>query len=294
MPCDDHRSGQRCPRSYRRLVMRTRASRGRAFRRGALARRRLRRARRAASGGGLPARRWPCRRPGAEEETLPAVRTGPRALSAGWARYNPPRSTRARRPAEPGPPWRRPDGAPGRPTPGGSVTRFQKLVAATLAMTLALVIVGVVVRATGSGLGCPDWPLLLRVVDPAAGVQGMGRVGPPPHRGDHRGHGPRRRRPRDRRPPGPSQPRRGVLRCRGPRRLPGLARPRDRPPRQLGRVGHRAPRGGDGRRRPAHLPAGPGGDTRRASPGAAAASASRSWRRSPPSPRSPCSSSGRT
>jgi heme a synthase len=38
------------------------------------------------------------------------------------------------------------------------VTRFQKLVAATLAMTLALVIVGVIVRATGSGLGCPDWP----------------------------------------------------------------------------------------------------------------------------------------
>jgi len=38
------------------------------------------------------------------------------------------------------------------------VTRFQRLVAATLAMTLALVVVGVVVRATGSGLGCPDWP----------------------------------------------------------------------------------------------------------------------------------------
>ncbi|HYN48701.1 MAG TPA: COX15/CtaA family protein, partial [Candidatus Nanopelagicales bacterium] len=38
------------------------------------------------------------------------------------------------------------------------MTRFQKLVAATLAMTLALVIVGVIVRATGSGLGCPDWP----------------------------------------------------------------------------------------------------------------------------------------
>jgi len=38
------------------------------------------------------------------------------------------------------------------------VTRFQKLVAATLAMTLALVIVGVIVRATDSGLGCPDWP----------------------------------------------------------------------------------------------------------------------------------------
>lgn len=38
------------------------------------------------------------------------------------------------------------------------MTRFQKLAAATLAMTLALVIVGVIVRATGSGLGCPDWP----------------------------------------------------------------------------------------------------------------------------------------
>jgi len=38
------------------------------------------------------------------------------------------------------------------------VTRFQKLAAATLAMTLALVIVGVIVRATDSGLGCPDWP----------------------------------------------------------------------------------------------------------------------------------------
>ncbi len=39
------------------------------------------------------------------------------------------------------------------------MTGFQKLVAGTLATTLALVIVGVIVRASGSGLGCPDWPL---------------------------------------------------------------------------------------------------------------------------------------
>lgn len=38
------------------------------------------------------------------------------------------------------------------------MTRFQKLAAVTLVTTLALVALGVIVRVTGSGLGCPDWP----------------------------------------------------------------------------------------------------------------------------------------
>ena len=39
------------------------------------------------------------------------------------------------------------------------MTRFQRLAAVTLATTLSLVTIGVIVRATDSGLGCPDWPL---------------------------------------------------------------------------------------------------------------------------------------
>ncbi len=39
------------------------------------------------------------------------------------------------------------------------MTRFQRLALATLLTTLALVTIGVIVRATESGLGCPDWPL---------------------------------------------------------------------------------------------------------------------------------------
>jgi protoheme IX farnesyltransferase len=39
------------------------------------------------------------------------------------------------------------------------VTRFQKITAVAIAWTLALVTIGVLVRATSSGLGCPDWPL---------------------------------------------------------------------------------------------------------------------------------------
>ena len=40
-----------------------------------------------------------------------------------------------------------------------STTRFQKLTLITLATTFLLVAVGGIVRGTGSGLGCPDWPL---------------------------------------------------------------------------------------------------------------------------------------
>ncbi|HEV8696358.1 MAG TPA: heme o synthase [Candidatus Limnocylindrales bacterium] len=39
------------------------------------------------------------------------------------------------------------------------MTRFQKLAASTLGTAILLVTVGVIVRATDSGLGCPDWPL---------------------------------------------------------------------------------------------------------------------------------------
>jgi protoheme IX farnesyltransferase len=39
------------------------------------------------------------------------------------------------------------------------LTRYQKLAAATVGATLLLVTIGVVVRATGSGVACPDWPL---------------------------------------------------------------------------------------------------------------------------------------
>ena len=38
------------------------------------------------------------------------------------------------------------------------MTRFQKLAAATLVTALVLVTLGVIVRVTDSGLGCPDWP----------------------------------------------------------------------------------------------------------------------------------------
>ena len=49
------------------------------------------------------------------------------------------------------------------------MTRFQKLAATTVAGTLLLVTLGVVVRATDSGLGCPDWPFCYGQVLPSLG-----------------------------------------------------------------------------------------------------------------------------
>jgi heme A synthase len=39
------------------------------------------------------------------------------------------------------------------------VTRYQALAVTTVCATLVLIAIGAVVRTTGSGLGCPDWPL---------------------------------------------------------------------------------------------------------------------------------------